>query len=204
MEPDARRGTLKRRGFMGLMAGLAVGGRTLLEARDARAAVYAARQASGASIAWPEMPKRTLGRTGFEASRLVFGCGASLMFRSRDALLDAAFDAGVNVFDVGYAGYYWNAEENLAPFAGKVRDKIFLISKARAEVEGLADDDEVMPAQASPPAIARPTMASTTYLAMPPLVSSGGGRIGRTGAVGGGRRALASGCASVGPTGSGW
>jgi hypothetical protein len=27
---------------------------------------------------------------------------------------------GVNVFDVGFAGYYRNAEANLAPFVGKV------------------------------------------------------------------------------------
>lgn len=148
MEPDSRRGTLKRRGFMGLMAGLAVGGRTLVEARDARAAVYAARRASGNTTSWPEIPKRTLGRTGFEAGRLIFGCGASLMFRSRDALLNAAFDAGVNVFDVGYAGYYWNAEQNLAPFVAQKRDEIFLISKARAEVEDLGDHDAVTPAQA--------------------------------------------------------
>ena len=148
MEPDSRRGTIKRRGFMGLLAGVAVGGRTLVEARDARAAVYAARQASGAPATWPQMPKRTLGRTGFEASRLIFGCGASLMFRARDALLNAAYDAGVNVFDVGYSSYYWNAEENLAPFVGKVRDDIFLISKAPAEVEGLGDQDTVTPAQA--------------------------------------------------------
>ena len=53
MEPDSPRGTIKRRGFMGLLAGVAVGGRTLLEARDARAAVYAARQASGAPATWP-------------------------------------------------------------------------------------------------------------------------------------------------------
>ena len=148
MEPDSRRGTLKRRGFMGLMAGLAVGGRTLVEARDARAAVYAARRASGNTTSWPEIPKRTLGRTGFEAGRMIFGCGASLMFRSRDALLNAAFDAGINVFDVGYAGYYRNAEQNLAPFVAQKRDEIFLISKARAEVEDLGDHDAVTPAQA--------------------------------------------------------
>ncbi len=148
MEPDSPRGTLSRRGFVGVLAGLAVGGRTLLDARDARAAVYATRQAVGAPTAWPEMPKRVLGRTGFEGSRLIFGCGASLMFRSRDALLNAAYDAGVNVFDVGYADYYRNAEENLAPFVGKVRDDIFLISKAPAQVDDLGDHDTVTPAQA--------------------------------------------------------
>jgi aryl-alcohol dehydrogenase-like predicted oxidoreductase len=148
MEPESPRGTTTRRGFVGLLAGLAVGGRTLFETRDAGAAVHAARQASGAAGDWPEMPRRTLGRTGFEGSRLIFGCGASLMFRARDALLNAAYDAGVNVFDVGFASYYRNAEANLAPFVGKVRDEIFLISKAIAEVDGLGDHDRVTPAQA--------------------------------------------------------
>ncbi len=148
MEPESPRGTTTRRGFVAMLGALAVGGRTLVEARDARAAVYAARQAGGTAGDWPEIPRRTLGRTGFEGSRLIFGCGASLMFRSRDALLGAAFDAGVNVFDVGFAGYYRNAEANLAPFVGRVRDDIFLISKAIAQVEDLGDHDAVTPARA--------------------------------------------------------
>jgi len=49
---------------------------------------------------------------------------------------------------VGYADYYRNAEENLAPFVAKVRDNIFLISKATVDVEGLGDNDPVTPAQA--------------------------------------------------------
>ena len=55
--------------------------------------------------------------------------------RRKDALLNAAYDAGINVFDVGYRGYYRDAEENLAPFIRKVRDSVFLISKARADLE---------------------------------------------------------------------
>jgi aryl-alcohol dehydrogenase-like predicted oxidoreductase len=114
---------------------LIVGGRTLLNSGDARAAFYAARQAAGADGAWPKMSYRKLGRTNFNASRLVFGCGAALMFRKNDALLDAAYDAGINVFDVGYRGYYRNAEKNLAPFIRKVRDRVFLISKAPADLD---------------------------------------------------------------------
>ncbi|MHC4164803.1 MAG: aldo/keto reductase, partial [Planctomycetota bacterium] len=49
-------------------------------------------------------------------------------------------DAGVNVFDVGYRGYYRDAEENLAPFIRKVRDRVFLISKARADLEAEPDE----------------------------------------------------------------
>jgi aryl-alcohol dehydrogenase-like predicted oxidoreductase len=125
---------------MQVLTMFAVGGRTLLSSGDARAAVHAARQASGSEAAWPKMSYRRLGRTGFEASRLVFGCGAALMFRRKDALLDAAYEAGINVFDVGYRGYYRNAEKNLAPCLRKVRDRVFLISKARADLEAEPDE----------------------------------------------------------------
>jgi aryl-alcohol dehydrogenase-like predicted oxidoreductase len=138
---------VNRRKFIQVLAMIGIGGRALLQTRDARAAVHAARSAVGGETAWPKMTYRELGRTGWKASRLVMGCGATLMFRRKDALLNAAYDAGVNVFDVGYRGYYRNAEEHLAPFLQKVRDKIFLISKAPADVE--AEPDQIItPAQA--------------------------------------------------------
>ncbi len=132
---DSIEGTSRRR-FLQVLAMLGVGGQTLLRSRDVRAAVDAAREVAVASVdRWPEMPRRTLGRTGFEASRLVFGCGAALSRGRKDDLLQSAFDAGVNVFDVGFRGYYRDAEKNLAPFLKKVRDRVFLISKAYAELE---------------------------------------------------------------------
>ena len=100
---------VSRRKFIQYLAMIGIGGRTLLQTRDARAAVYAAKDAVGAETAWPKMTYSKLGRTGWNASRLVMGCGAMLMFRQKDALLNAAYDAGVNVFDVGYRGYYRNA-----------------------------------------------------------------------------------------------
>lgn len=127
--------SVNRRLFMQYLAMIGVGGRALLRTGDARAAVYAAKAAAGAKTAWPAMTYRKLGRTGWNASRLVMGCGATLMFREKDALLNAAYDAGVNVFDVGYRGYYRNAEEHLAPFIKKVRDNVFLISKAPADLD---------------------------------------------------------------------
>jgi aryl-alcohol dehydrogenase-like predicted oxidoreductase len=128
-------GTSRRR-FLQAIAMLGVGGQTLLQSRDVRAAVNAAREVAVASVdSWPEMPRRTLGRTGFEASRLVFGCGAALSRGRKDALLQTAYDAGVNVFDVGFRGYYRDAEKNLAPFLKRVRDRVFLISKSYAELE---------------------------------------------------------------------
>jgi aryl-alcohol dehydrogenase-like predicted oxidoreductase len=131
---------ISRRRFLQTLAMLAVGGRTLLSSGDAQAAIYAAREAGGNAADWPKMSYRKLGRTGFDASRLVFGCGAALMFRRKDALLDAAYDAGINVFDVGYRGYYRNAEKNLAPFIRRVRDRVFLISKARPDLEVEPDE----------------------------------------------------------------
>jgi aryl-alcohol dehydrogenase-like predicted oxidoreductase len=135
MGRDRDAGPISRRRFIQYLAMLVVGGRTFLSSGDARAAIYAAQEAGGNDPEWPEMSYRKLGRTGFNASRLVFGCGAALMFRRKDALLNAAYDAGINVFDVGYRGYYRNAEKNLSPFIQKVRDRVFLISKARADLE---------------------------------------------------------------------
>ncbi len=123
-------GLTNRRRFLQALAMLGVGGQTLLRSRDARGAVYAARAAVGAPTDWPTMPRRKLGRTNFEASRLVFGSGAVLARGRKDSLLEAAIDAGINVFDVGTRRYYRDAEVNLAPFLKRVRDRIFLISKA--------------------------------------------------------------------------
>ena len=92
------------------------------------------------------MPRRQLGRTGFAGSRLVFGCGAALSRRRNDALLEAAFEAGINVFDVGTRRYYKDAEKNLAPFlrsskgSKRVRDEIFLISKGIVSLDAEPDD----------------------------------------------------------------
>ena len=128
---------INRRSFLELLTLAGVGGHALLATRDVRAAVAATEQAKDrmpGAEAWPAMAYRTLGRTGFRASRLVFGCGASLAGEAKDDLLEAAFENGVNVFDVGYRGYYKNAERNLAPFAKRHRDDIYLISKAPVDV----------------------------------------------------------------------
>jgi len=106
---------------------LAVSGSALLRSRIGRAA----REPQGAGdFAWPTMARRPLGRTGWDASRLVFGCGAALSREPRHELLEAAFEAGINVFDVGYRGYYRDAEKNLAPFLSRHRDDVFVISKS--------------------------------------------------------------------------
>lgn len=117
-------GSPSRRRILQLLALFGLGGREL-----ARTAAALAESEAKANDAWPKMQYRTLGKTGFEGSRLVFGCGAALMFWGKDDLLNAAYDHGVNVFDVGTSDYYRNAESNLAAFAKKHRDDIFLISK---------------------------------------------------------------------------
>jgi len=115
-----------------LLALLGFGGSELVRAATALAE---------ADDAWPEMTFRTLGRTGFSGSRLVFGCGAALMFWGKDDLLNQAFGHGVNVFDVGTSDYYRNAETNLASFAKRKRDKIFLISKGLVGVKTTSADE---------------------------------------------------------------
>jgi aryl-alcohol dehydrogenase-like predicted oxidoreductase len=126
-----------RRRALQLLALLGFGGSDL-----ARAVSALAESSKDSADIWPEMTYRTLGRTGFRGSRLVFGCGAALMFWGKDDLLNEAFDHGVNVFDVGTSDYYRNAEANLAGFVKKHRDQIFLISKGLVGID-LAPGDEL-------------------------------------------------------------
>jgi hypothetical protein len=75
---------------------------------------------------------RRLGGTNFNCSALIFGCGAALQGGRAVRLLDQAFDAGINYFDVGSNDYYKNAENHLAPFAKAHRDEIWITSKGYA------------------------------------------------------------------------
>jgi aryl-alcohol dehydrogenase-like predicted oxidoreductase len=109
---------------------LGIGGQALLRSRELKAALLEVREAVGAEPPWPKMTYRKLGRTQYKASRLVFGCGAALSRQPNDRLLNTAFEAGINVFDVGTSRYYKNAERHLAPFLRKNRDQILLISKS--------------------------------------------------------------------------
>lgn len=120
-----------RRKFIRNMALLTVGSHALLRTGSLNAAVS---EADALRMkGWPEMQYTTLGRTKFRASRLVYGCGAALSRRKMDRSLNAAFDHGVNVYDVGTSQYYAAAERNLAEFVKNKRDKIFLISKSWLE-----------------------------------------------------------------------
>ncbi|MDH3519019.1 MAG: aldo/keto reductase [Myxococcales bacterium] len=132
---DPRSSLTSRRRFMKLLGLLGVGAPALLRPRRLLAAGAEALDAMAPAPPWPKMAYRQLGRTGVRVSRLIFGCGAALSEGRADALLNAAFEAGINVFDVGTRRYYEDAEKNLAPFLKKTRDEIFLISKGILELE---------------------------------------------------------------------
>ncbi len=124
-----------RRRFVQYATLLGVSAQALLKSGDVKASVFEGKEAAGLGAPWPQMQYRKLGRTGHNSSRLVFGCGATLSGDRHDDLLHAAFDAGVNTFDVGFEDYYDDAERNLAPFLKEKRDDIFLISKAYVPVD---------------------------------------------------------------------
>lgn len=73
-----------------------------------------------------------LGRTNFMCSKLVFGCGAALSGGRAVRLLDRAFEAGVNHYDLGYDDYYRGSEKAFKDFARRNRDEIWITSKAPA------------------------------------------------------------------------
>lgn len=136
-----------RRRFVQYGTMLGVGAQAFLKSGDVKASVYEGKEAAGLGEPWPQMTYRKLGRTGHNSSRLVFGCGATLSGGRHDDLLNAAFDAGVNTFDVGFKHYYDDAEKNLAPFLQAKRDDIFLISKAYVPVD-IDWDEEITVDQA--------------------------------------------------------
>jgi aryl-alcohol dehydrogenase-like predicted oxidoreductase len=76
------------------------------------------------------MPYRKLGRTNFACSRLVFGGGAALMGGRAVRLLEAAFEAGVNFYDLGSDVFYKGSERAFAPFLAAHRGDIWVTSKA--------------------------------------------------------------------------
>ena len=117
----------QRRTFLKQLMFAGVGGTALLKTGSLSAAVDAAERAEAADF--PTMSYRVLGKTGFKASRLVYGCGAALSRHRADNVLNLAFEHGVNVYDVGTSSYYRDAQRNLADFASAHRDDIFLITK---------------------------------------------------------------------------
>jgi aryl-alcohol dehydrogenase-like predicted oxidoreductase len=137
-------GRTSRRAFMRMLAMLGILGPAALRPRNLLAAPAEGAGSTVDAASLPAMTYRKLGRTGYRASRLVFGCGAALSEARADHLLEAALGAGINVFDVGTRRYYDDAEMNLAPFLKKHRDEVFLISKGLFDLD--ADPDEAVSA----------------------------------------------------------
>ncbi len=94
------------------------------------------------------MTYQKLGRTNFQSSRLVFGCGAALIGGRGVRLLDRAFEAGINHYDVGSDIYYKGSEETLAPFMKAHRDEIWVSSKAPLGAINVKPDDPITVEQA--------------------------------------------------------
>ena len=144
--PDSANAGPNRRQFFKYAAAVGIGTQTLLKSGDLRAALYDAKES--VALPWPEMRYRTLGRTGFEASRLIYGCGAAFMRTGNDRRLHTAFDAGVNVFDVGTSRYYDMAERNMKGFLKTHRERVFLISKSFIPQRDIQPEDDFSVADA--------------------------------------------------------
>jgi predicted aldo/keto reductase-like oxidoreductase len=96
----------------------------------------------------PSMTYQKLGRTNFMSSRLVFGCGAALVGGKAVRLLDRAFEAGINHFDVGSDVAYKGSEQHLASFMKTNRDNIWVASKAPVYFRAKETDTEISVKQA--------------------------------------------------------
>ena len=94
-------GSMKRRKFLKLALAAAAGGPALLSEANSLPRAIAKSNRLIHRHEEPSMKYQKLGDTNFMSSRLVFGCGAALVGGKAVRLLDRAFEAGVNHFDVG-------------------------------------------------------------------------------------------------------
>ena len=147
MKKNDQDNAIDRRKFIKFVAAAAVGGPNLLSATGSKARAASKPDGKTNRNDRPSMTYRKLGRTGFMSSRLVFGCGAALMGGRAVRLLDRAFEAGINHYDVGSDIYYKGSERSLAPFLKKHRDQVWVASKAPAPVH-IGLDDSVTSEQA--------------------------------------------------------
>jgi len=135
MKKKKNRATIDRREFIKIIATAAVSGPALLTATTSEAKESTRTKETIRRNERPTMTYRKLGRTGFGSSRLVFGCGAALKGGGAVRLLQRAFEAGINHFDVGSDIYYKGSERNLASFLKEHRDQVWVVSKAPAWVQ---------------------------------------------------------------------
>ncbi|MHC4911721.1 MAG: aldo/keto reductase, partial [Planctomycetota bacterium] len=121
---------LNRRQFNNLIAGAAVGGSAFFAAADSQAKAPAKPDEVEHRNERSSITYRRLGRTNIMASRLVFGCGAALSGGKGVRLLDRAFEAGINFYDIGSDVYYKESERSFAAFLKAHRESIWVASKA--------------------------------------------------------------------------
>ena len=100
MKEEERYDCMNRRDFSRLLMGLVAGVPLALSAGSVSKASTEHDELEHRNER-PSMTYRQLGRTNFMSSRLVFGCGAALAGGKAVRLLDRAFDAGINHYDVG-------------------------------------------------------------------------------------------------------
>ncbi len=128
LNENRKNSAMNRRQFMKVSA--AVGGSVLISAAGQKASFSQASKSPIRRNERPGMTYRRLGRTNFMSSRLVFGCGAALTGGKGVRLLDRAFEAGINHFDVGSNIVYKESERSLAPFLKAHKNDIWVASKA--------------------------------------------------------------------------
>jgi len=134
MQKNKHRGSVDRREFIKIAATAAISGPALLTAACSSTKPSTRPSETIHRNEQPTMTYRRLGRTGFRSSRLVFGCGAALMGGRSTRLLQRAFEAGINHFDVGSDIYYKGSEQHLAAFLKDRRDQVWVVSKAPAYI----------------------------------------------------------------------
>jgi aryl-alcohol dehydrogenase-like predicted oxidoreductase len=131
MDKHAYRSHLNRRTFLRASAAAGAG---ILAAGQASAKKAEPDSIDRRNERPDRMQYRVLGRTNFNCSRLVFGCGAALAGGKAVRLLEHAYEQGINHYDVGYDDYYKGSERHLAPFIKRHPGDVWITSKAPARL----------------------------------------------------------------------
>lgn len=140
---------INRRQFIKTSAAAAVAGAATVSTRTVRA-----QESDGLdhrNERTDRMTYQQLGKTNFMCSRLVFGGGGALIAGRGVRLLERAYDAGINFYDLGTAVYYKGAEKSFSDFCKKYRDSIWVTSKSmvRADIRFRGGDEPTSVAEAA-------------------------------------------------------
>jgi len=143
MKKDKHHFPMNRRKFNKLLMTSVIGGPVMLRSTGSISKVSTTGDELIHRNERSSMTYRKLGRTNFMSSRLVFGCGAALVGGKAVRLLDRAFEAGINHYDVGSNVVYRGSEQSLAPFLKANRDNIWVASKAPISAKRVKPDDSI-------------------------------------------------------------